>query len=162
MLNKRQQRALDNYVYKLLKESIWENFIGEGDDDDNSRKSYRGNEDSFFGKSKKREETPSDKEGKKDKNEKRKKKEKEHHNGKKRKEVMAWLGASESDDTMSYSVNHADVMRKLWHPESQEEEDELRSLFSKKLNHELNDNGSEYDFSDEEINTLYNIKGNLV
>lgn len=156
MLTENQKRRLENHIYNLLRESLWENFIGEESDgyEDNSELSYRGNEEEFHKKKKhnKNKHEHSDSKGDGEKK----------HNGKKRKEVMAWLSSSEDEDTLSYSLNHADIMRKLWHPKDKEEEDELRSLFSKKLNHSLNDNGSEYDFSDEEINTLYNIKGGIV
>ena len=79
----------------------------------------------------------------------------------KRLEVMDWLGATENDDGSSYTINHADLVRQLWSPKDKDEEDELRGLFSKKFRHAKNDNGSTYDFDDSEINTLYNIKGNL-
>lgn len=51
----------------------------------------------------------------------------------------------------------AELMRRLWKPESQEEDDELRSLFSKKLNNKKNDDGVPYKFSKDEINSLSHI-----
>ena len=51
----------------------------------------------------------------------------------------------------------AELMRRLWKPESQEEDDELRSLFSKKLNNKKNDDGVPYKFNKDEINSLSHI-----
>lgn len=125
-------RRLNNHIRRLIRESLWEESDDDFDDEDDDLS--------------------------KDKKEKKKDSRK---SGRKRKEVMDWLLASEDDTTTSFSLNHADIMRKLWHPEDDAEEDELRSLFSKKLHHKENDNGSIYDFTDEEINSLYNIKGNI-
>lgn len=57
------------------------------------------------------------------------------------------------------STNNAEVMRQLWHPDK-DEEDEKRSLFSKKVRHEENDNGSKYSFTTAEMNRLYQILSN--
>lgn len=51
----------------------------------------------------------------------------------------------------------AELMRQLWHPQTQDEDDALRSLFSKKLNHKLNDDGVPYKFDKDEITTLAHI-----
>lgn len=51
----------------------------------------------------------------------------------------------------------AELMRRLWHPETQEEDDALRSLFSKKLNHKKNDDGVPYKFDKDEITSLAHI-----
>lgn len=53
-------------------------------------------------------------------------------------------------------TNDAELMRQLWHPKSKDEEDAMRSEFSKKAREVKNDNGSKYHFSPEEIVTLYN------
>ena len=57
------------------------------------------------------------------------------------------------------STNNAEVMRQLWHP-NKDEEDEKRSLFSKKVRHAENDNGSKYAFTTDEMNHLYQILSN--
>lgn len=56
------------------------------------------------------------------------------------------------------SVNCAEIMRLLWHPEP-EDEDTKRGEFYKKRDGAINkDSGARYSFSDEEINSLYKIK----
>lgn len=66
--------------------------------------------------------------------------------------VINWL----KDDT----VNCAEIMRKLWKPESKKE-DSARSYFYKCRDGELNDSGVPYSFSDKDINKLYAIMNNL-
>lgn len=67
----------------------------------------------------------------------------------KRKSVMTML----RDD----KYNHAELMRELWHPSSQEEEDTLRSLFSKCATGTPDADGAVRSFSEEEINKLYEL-----
>jgi len=69
----------------------------------------------------------------------------------KRSIVISWLKDN--------SVNNAEIMRKLWHPKSNEE-DGARSYFYKCRDGALNDSGIPYRFSDEDINSLYRIKSN--
>jgi hypothetical protein len=54
-------------------------------------------------------------------------------------------------------TNDAELMRQLWHPETKDEEDAMRSEFSKKARETTNDNGSRYHFDDNEIVQLYNM-----
>lgn len=69
---------------------------------------------------------------------------------KKRREVMSWL--------KDPKTNLAEVGRELWGiKQGSDEDDAKRSLFSKKLHHKLNDDGYPYDFTDDEVNTLYGI-----
>lgn len=63
--------------------------------------------------------------------------------------VMKWLNGK--------TINQTEIMRQLWHPQKNEE-DGKRSLFFKKLHGDLNDSGYAYEFTDEEINSLYKIK----
>lgn len=49
--------------------------------------------------------------------------------------------------------NHAGVIRRLWG----DSEASNRSLFKKKLDRELNDNGNPYEFDDEELSKIVNI-----
>jgi hypothetical protein len=58
------------------------------------------------------------------------------------------------DDPMT---NDAELMRQLWHPETKDEEDAMRSEFSKKARETTNDNGSTYHFDTDEIVQLYNM-----
>lgn len=53
--------------------------------------------------------------------------------------------------------NHAELMRKLWHPKDSGEEDTLRSLFSKCVSGKPDNDGAIRHFSDDEINSLYEI-----
>lgn len=90
------------------------------------------------------------------------KKEKEENTGKKRKEVIAWLLKKSSDDTLSYVVNHAEIVRKLYNPKNKDEEDAYRSLFSRKLHQKDNGQGGVYTFSDKEINFIYSLMDNIL
>lgn len=58
------------------------------------------------------------------------------------------------DDPMT---NDAELMRQLWHPETKDQEDAMRSEFSKKARETTNDNGSTYHFDSDEIVQLYNM-----
>jgi hypothetical protein len=58
------------------------------------------------------------------------------------------------DDPMT---NDAELMRQLWHPETKDQEDAMRSEFSKKARETTNDNGSTYHFDNDEIVQLYNM-----
>lgn len=69
-----------------------------------------------------------------------------------RKIVIAWL--------KSGTINDAEIMRRLWNPDKKHE-DAKRSYFYKCRDGEPNESGVPYKFSDEEINTLYQIKGDL-
>lgn len=53
-------------------------------------------------------------------------------------------------------INHAEIMRQLWHP-SPSEEDTYRSLFSKKLRGMTNANNSPYRFTQDEIGKIFSI-----
>ena len=66
----------------------------------------------------------------------------------KRKAVMAAL--------KDPKYNHAEFARKLYHPKDKGEEDTYRSLFSKKATGKPDADGAVRQFSDDEINSLYN------
>ena len=70
----------------------------------------------------------------------------------KRRSVIRWLKQG--------SINNAEIMRQLWNPDKKDE-DAKRSEFSKKVNGALNDNGTPYRFTNDEITDLYSIKSNL-
>lgn len=67
----------------------------------------------------------------------------------KRKNVMSMLG----DD----KFNHAELMRHLYHPKDKSEEDTYRSLFSKKATGKPDADGAVRHFTDDEINSLYEL-----
>ena len=67
----------------------------------------------------------------------------------KRKSVMTMLRDGK--------YNHAELMRELWHPTSKEEEDTLRSLFSKCATGTPDADGAVRSFNEEEINKLYEL-----
>lgn len=66
----------------------------------------------------------------------------------KRKSVMTMLRDGK--------YNHAELMRELWHPQA-EDEDTLRSLFSKKATGKPDADGAVRSFTEEEINRLYEL-----
>ena len=53
-------------------------------------------------------------------------------------------------------TNDAEIMRYLWDPDTKDEEDILRSEFSKKKREVPNDNGSHYHFTDLEYVRMWN------
>lgn len=55
------------------------------------------------------------------------------------------------------SLNHAQLMRDLWHPSDKKKEDELRSLFSKMATGTPDANGVVRHFTPDEINKLYEL-----
>lgn len=137
-MNKQESILLEAYFYNKIKKQLKENFFFE---DDNTEKDSEQ-------KMPKHSESDDSKKDNSDDN-------------RKRTDVMGWL-KKKSQGKNSYVVNHADIMRKLWHPKDQGEDDELRSLFTRKMNEEPNDEGSYYRFSDEEINSLYKIMNGIL
>ena len=91
------------------------------------------------------------------------------HNVDKRLEKKAKKVKKDSEKTMSKikkrvdaylndpMTNDAEVMRQIWNPTSEKEEDSLRSEFAKKKNGTLNDNGSRYHFDNKDYIKIYNI-----
>ena len=74
--------------------------------------------------------------------------------GTKRAVVLRWLKKG--------SINNAEIMRKLWRPKTQKEEDALRSLFYKKRDGDVNpESGAQYAFSGQDINRMYGLKSEL-
>jgi len=55
------------------------------------------------------------------------------------------------------SLNHAQLMRDLWHPSDKKKEDELRSLFSKMATGKPDADGVVRHFTPDEINKLYEL-----
>lgn len=111
MLTNKQKQYLEEYVYRLAKKAINEQYLNE-DGASYSEKEYDENKNNGGDLSKKR------------------------------KQVTAWLNND--------MINDAELMRQLWNPRSQDEEDTYRSFFSKKKR-------GEREFTEEEINKLYKI-----
>ena len=59
------------------------------------------------------------------------------------------------------AITKSDVMRQLWHPKDQKDDDTKRSLFSKKANGKPDDDGFVRHFTTSEINRLYDIIRNI-
>ena len=123
MLTERQKIALENQIYNMLKESIFENGYFENAYLEGSKQ-----------KSKKRERRDS---------------ESEEDSGK-RESVLKWLDSAQE--------LHSVLAYELW---PDKDEDAARSLFSKKYRGEDN-KGKHYEFEPEEINTLYNLRGDFI
>lgn len=126
MLTKRERTLLENHIYGMLKESIFENGYYENMFPEGGKK--------------------------KNDNEKRKKSDSNkgtEEDSAKRDSVLKWLdSAQELHSVLAYA---------LW-PDM--DEDDARSLFSKKYNGESQ--GKHYEFDPEEINTLYNLRGDFI
>jgi hypothetical protein len=129
MLTRKQKTLLENHIYRMLKESIFENGFPENfylekkdkheehDDDDDVKPSHESDDGDVTGR---------------------------------REIVLKWLDSDlELHSVLSYE---------LWPGKN---EDSARSLFSKKYRGH-DDDGKEYSFTDEEINTLYNLRGKYI
>lgn len=119
MLSKRQKTLLENHIYKLLQESIFENGYFENAFLEKKGKSAKHNEEPEV-------------------------------DDEKRNSIIKWLDSEQE--------LHSVLAYELW-PEK--DKDEARSLFSKKYRGEDN-TGKSYEFSPEEINTLYNLRNDFI
>ena len=143
MLSKKQKTLLENQIYKLLKESMFENNFGENVYGENF---YQ--EDAK--KKKKRIETKHHDDDEHFEHKKHHEHDDDRNETGKRESVMKWLdSAQELHSVLSYE---------LW---PGKDEDTARSLFSKKYRGEDNE-GKHYEFSPEEINSLYNLRGDFI
>lgn len=124
MLTEAQKISLEKQIYRMLKESIFENGMFENP---------------YF----------EDTERKEKKESKPKHKEDSQEISGRRESVMKWLdSAQELHSVLSYE---------LW---PDKEEDDARSLFSKK--YRGHSQGKSYEFTPEEINKLYNLRGDFI
>lgn len=122
MLTNREKAILEENIYRMVKESIFENGYFEN-------AYYEGGHKDMDNRS----EPDSDKD-----------------DSGKRESVMKWLdSAQELHSVLSYE---------LW---PDKDEDSARSLFSKKYRGEDN-NGKRYEFDPQEINRLYNLRGDFI
>ena len=53
-------------------------------------------------------------------------------------------------------TNDAEVMRQIWHPSSEKQEDSFRSKFAKKKNGAISDSGSRHHFDNADYIKIYN------
>ena len=133
-MNAREKELLEEKIYRILKESMYEEFMGEeGNINDKAQKDGAGVNSSRL--------NPED--GRRNK----------RASQNKEQEVIQWL--------KDPSVNCAEIMRKLWKP-TKKKEDAARSFFYKCRDGALNDSGVAYSFSEGDINRLYAIKNNLI
>lgn len=71
----------------------------------------------------------------------------------KKETILNWLNSD--------TVNQAEVAYRLYDAETDSEKASARSLFYKKLHGEKNDNGVPYKFTNEELNEIASILGEL-
>lgn len=137
MLTERQKTALENQIYRMLKESIFENGYFENGYFENKRKERDGDDDDY-------DDNESEKHGSHDENI-------EH----KREIVMKWLDSDlELHSTLAYELFPDKVSNDT-------KKGEARSLFSKKYRGH-DDTGKPYSFDDDEINKLYNLRNKYI
>ena len=137
MLTERQKNALENQIYRLLKESIFENGYFENQYFENKKKE-RGDDDDDY------DDKESERHGSHDESI-------EH----KRDIVMKWLDSDlELHSTLAYELYPEKVGNDT-------DKGEARSLFSKKYRGH-DDTGKAYSFDDDEINKLYNLRNKYI
>ncbi len=126
MLTKRERTLLENHIYGMLKESIFENGYYENmfPEGGKKNKSHEGHRKSDSEKN-------------------------TEEDSAKRDSVLKWLDSAQE--------LHSVLAYELW-PDM--DKDDARSLFSKKYNGESQ--GKHYEFDPEEINTLYNLRGDFI
>jgi len=134
MLTENQKERLINQICGLVKESIMENGYFENMFPEGRHKAKKTNKEPYTNTTKRNQKKH--KEIDADKN--------------KRASVLKWLDtAQELHSVLAYD---------LW-PEK--DEDTARSQFSKKYRGH-DDDGNPYHFDDDEINTLYNMRGDFI
>lgn len=134
MLTEQQKKLLEGKIEKIIREFIEENDFLE----QLKAKHRKGKDDEEKSKEAKKAEREAGKENELERS------------SSKRNDVMKWLdSAQELHSVLSYD---------LW-PDL--DKDSARSEFSKKYNGE-DANGKRYDFTDGEINTLYNMRDDFI
>lgn len=172
-MNKYKRMILESYLYHNIKNGIInESAIFEVDKDDEDDEYIEMDDDDFeddedfdddddfeddedFG-----DDEDSD-EGDEDSHKKNSKNKSNKVTKARRSEVLSWLMQKSKDGRESYKINHADIVRRLYNPQNQDEEDSYRSLFSRKLHQKSNGEGGVYRFTDEELNQIWSIKNNF-
>ena len=155
MLTERQRFLLENEIYKLAKNRLseWDKKAAQTSHTPEFKSWLDDMEDRYS-------EVPSKKNKKNDKTKKTetlkewssKKGEKADNTSTRKNAVLTWL--------KNDSTKHSAIAYELWNigdTASEEEKGAARSLFSKKVRNAPNDNGSEYGFTKQEVNSLWRM-----
>lgn len=155
MLTERQRFLLENEIYRLAKNRLseWDKKAAQTSHTTEFKSWLDDMEDRYS-------EVPSKKNKKNDKTKKTetlkewssKKGEKADNTSTRKNAVLTWL--------KNDSTKHSAIAYELWNigdTASEEEKGAARSLFSKKVRNAPNDNGSEYGFTKQEVNSLWRM-----
>lgn len=155
MLTEKQRFLLENEIYKIAKNRLseWDKKAANTSHTPEFKSWLDDMEDRYS-------EVPSKKNKKNDEKEKpetlkewsSKKGEKADNTSTRKNAVLTWL--------KNDSTKHSAIAYELWNigdTASEEEKGAARSLFSKKVRNAPNDNGSEYGFTKQEVNSLWRM-----
>lgn len=155
MLTERQRFLLENEIYRIAKNRLseWDKKAAHTSHTPEFKSWLDDMEDRYS-------EVPSKKNKKNDKTKKTetlkewssKKGEKADNTSTRKNAVLTWL--------KNDSTKHSAIAYELWNigdTASEEEKGAARSLFSKKVRNAPNDNGSEYGFTKQEVNSLWRM-----
>lgn len=155
MLTERQRFLLENEIYKIAKNRLseWDKKAANSSHTPEFKSWLDDMEDRYS-------EVPSKKNKKNDETKKTetlkewssKKSEKADNTSTRKNAVLTWL--------KNDSTKHSAIAYELWNigdTASEEEKGAARSLFSKKVRNAPNDNGSEYGFTKQEVNSLWRM-----
>lgn len=155
MLTERQRFLLENEIYRIAKNRLseWDKKAAQTSHTPEFKTWLDDMEDRYS-------EIPSKKNKKNDKKGKpetlkewsSKKGEKADNTSTRKNAVLTWL--------KNDSTKHSAIAYELWNigdTASEEEKGAARSLFSKKVRNAPNDNGSEYGFTKQEVNSLWRM-----
>lgn len=155
MLTERQRFLLENEIYKIAKNRLseWDKKIAQTSHTPEFKSWLDDMEEKYS-------EVPSKKNKKNDETKKTetlkewssKKGEKADNTSTRKNAVLTWL--------KNDSTKHSAIAYELWNigdTASEEEKGAARSLFSKKVRNAPNDNGSEYGFTKQEVNSLWRM-----
>ena len=155
MLTERQRFLLENEIYKIAKNRLseWDKKAAQTSHTPEFKTWLDDMEDRYS-------EIPSKKNKKNDETKKpetlkewsSKKGEKADNTSTRKNAVLTWL--------KNDSTKHSAIAYELWNigdTASEEEKGAARSLFSKKVRNAPNDNGSEYGFTKQEVNSLWRM-----
>lgn len=155
MLTERQRFLLENEIYRIAKNRLneWDKKAAQTSHTPEFKSWLDDMEDRYS-------EIPSKKNKKNDKAKKTetlkewssKKGEKADNTSTRKNAVLTWL--------KNDSTKHSAIAYELWNigdTASEEEKGAARSLFSKKVRNAPNDNGSEYGFTKQEVNSLWRM-----
>ena len=155
MLTERQRFLLENEIYKIAKNRLseWDKKVAQTSHTPEFKSWLDDMEEKYS-------EVPSKKNKKNDETKKTetlkewssKKGEKADNTSTRKNAVLTWL--------KNDSTKHSAIAYELWNigdTASEEEKGAARSLFSKKVRNAPNDNGSEYGFTKQEVNSLWRM-----